>query len=606
MDYSFFDFLALLGAVGLFLYGMKVMSEGLQKVAGNRLRSILAVMTRNRLMGVTTGVIITALIQSSSASTVMVVSFVNAGLMTLDQSMAVIFGANVGTTFTAWMVSIFGFKINLSVVLLPLLAFAVPLLFLKKNSYKNVGEFLIGFVLLFYGLDFIQQNVPVLDANSFAVLQEYTNLGFWSVMIFLMVGLVVTLVIQSSAATFAIVLVMGTKGWVPFDMACAMVLGSNIGTTITPLLASLGGNIAAKKAALGHLLFNVLGTAWALVAWYAFIPLIVGITRDWLAMGDPTELYARVSQGEKMTAEVVAGLAFSMSFGMSMFHTVFNLINLSVMIWLTKVYVNVVNHLLQGRGSKDEDEFQLKYIQGGLLSASELNIMQAQREIVVFTERVERMLGMVKTLVHTKTGTSEFSQLYSRIQKYEDISDRMEMEIGNYLNKVVDGRLSYDAKLRVSTMLSIVSEIESIADSCNNIARSLVRKVEAATHFVPYNYDNIDTMLKYISEAMSNMIAVLFDLDNASSEDLTRNYNIERDINNFRNMLRTENIENINAKRYPYQAGIFYMDIICECEKLGDFIVNVIDEVENQIHRRKSHETGTIHNGEIVVTGIRG
>lgn len=595
MDYSFLNFLALLGAVGLFLYGMKVMSEGLQKAAGSRLRSILAVMTKNRYMGVVTGVLITALIQSSSASTVMVVSFVNAGLMTLEQSMAVIFGANVGTTFTTWLVSIFGFKVNLNAILLPLLAFAVPMLFLKKNEYKNIGELLIGFVLLFFGLDFIQQNVPVLDASSFAVLEGYSNMGFLSVIIFLLVGMVVTMVIQSSAATFAIVLVMATKGWVPFDMACAMVLGSNIGTTITPLLASLGGNLAAKKAAVGHLMFNVLGTLWTLIVYFWFIDLIVWITDSVFSMGDPTELYTRMSNHEPITPQQEATMAFSMSFGMSMFHTVFNLINLFVMIWFTKTYVKVINHILKGH-HKEDDEFQLRYISGGLLNAAELNITQAQREIVVYAQRVERMLGMVKQLLHTKAGTTEFNQIYTRIGKYEDISDRMEIEIANYLNKVVDGRLSYDAKLRISTMLSIVSEIESIADSCNNIARTLVRKEQAGAHFTEYNYQNIDTMLRYVSEALSNMITILCDIENVTSEELMRNYNKEREINNFRNMLRTENIENINNKKYPYQAGIFYMDIICEAEKLGDFIVNVIDGVESQLRRRHSEEEGVSHS----------
>lgn len=598
MDYSLLDFLALLGAVGLFLYGMKVMSEGLQKAAGSRLRSILSVMTKNRVLGVTTGILITALIQSSSASTVMVVSFVNAGLMTLEQSIAVIMGANVGTTFTAWIVSIFGFKVNLSAVLLPLLAFAVPMLFMKNSQYKSIGEFLIGFVLLFYGLDFIQENVPALDASSFAVLQGYANMGFWSVLIFLTVGLVVTLVIQSSAATFTIVLVMATKGWIPFSMACAMVLGSNIGTTITPLLASLGGNIAAKKAAMAHLIFNVIGTIWTVCIYFLFIDLIVWITQDVFGMGDPTELYDKVSQGVTLTKEQSAQMAFSMSFGMSMFHTVFNVVNLSVMIWFTHGYAKMINKMFPTK-KKEDDEFTLKYISGGLLSAAELNITQAQREIVVYAQRVDRMLGMVKTLMHTKTGTADFNKIFTRIGKYEDISDRMEIEIANYLNKVVDGRLSYDAKLRISTMLSIVSEIESIADSCNNMAKTLVRKEEAGAHFSEYNYENIDHMLKLVSEAMTNMIAVLCDMDGATPDDLLRNYNKEREINNFRNMARTENIENINEKKYPYQSGIFYMDIICEAEKLGDFIINVIDGIGTQMRRRESLNAGVVHNGEI-------
>lgn len=601
MDYSLLDLLALLGAVGLFLYGMKVMSEGLQKVAGNRLRSIIAVMTKNRWMGVVTGVLITALIQSSSASTVLVVSFVNAGLMSLAQSMAVIMGANVGTTFTAWIVAIFGFKMNLTVVLLPLLAIAVPMLFLKKSQYKSIGEFLIGFVFLFMGLEAISANVPDLSKSPeiFASLQSYTSMGFLSVLLFLLVGIVVTMVLQSSAATFAIVLIMGTKGWIPFDMACAMVLGSNIGTTITPILASFGGNVAAKKAAAGHLLFNVLGTLWTLAIYFLYIKLIVWITKDIFVQGDPTELYDYIHTRHGSDVMKIAHMKFSMSFGMSMFHMVFNIINLSVMIWFTKTYVKVVNFFIKTHNKEDE-EFQLKYISAGLLNAAELNISQAQREIVVYAERVERMLGMVKSLLHTKVGTTDFNKIYSRIEKYEDISDRMEIEIGKYLNKLVDGRLSYDAKLRVSTMLSIISEIESIADSSNNIARTLVRKEEAGAHFTEYNYSNIDEMLKYVSDAMSNMIAVLIDMDNASPADLIRNYNMEREINNFRNMMRTENIENINQKKYPYQAGIFYMDIICEAEKLGDYIVNVIDGIETQIRRRQTDTNEIVHNGEIL------
>ncbi len=601
MDYSLLEFLALLGAVCMFLYGMKVMSEGLQKVAGNRLRSIISVMTKNRLMGVFTGVLITALIQSSSASTVLVVSFVNAGLMSLEQSMAVIMGANVGTTFTAWIVAIFGFKMNMSVVLLPLLAIAVPMLFLKKNRYKSIGEFLIGFVFLFMGLEAISANVPDLSKSPevFASLQAYTSMGYLSVVLFLLVGIVVTTVIQSSAATFAIVLIMATKGWIQFDMACAMVLGSNIGTTITPILASLGGNAAARKAATGHLLFNLLGTLWTMVVYFFYIDLIVWLSRDVFMQGDPTELYTYIHSQNGTDAAHIASLQFSMSFGMSMFHMVFNLINLSVMIWFTKTYVKIVNFFIKSH-KKEEAEFQLKYISAGLLNAAELNIAQAQREIVVYAERVERMLGMVKTLLHTKVGTTEFNQIYSRIEKYEDISDRMEMEIGLYLNKVVDGRLSYDAKLRVSTMLSIVSEIESIADSCNNIARTLVRKEQAGAHFTDYNYSNIDTMLQYVCEAMSNMIAMLTDVEAASPGDLMRNYNKEREINNFRNMLRTENIENINQKKYSYQAGIFYMDIICEAEKLGDYIVNVIDSMETHLRRRQSRENEIVHNGEVI------
>ena len=579
----------------MFLYGMKIMSEGLQKTAGDRMRNILSAMTKNRFAGLITGIFITALIQSSSASTVMVVSFVNAVLMSLADSMAVIMGANVGTTFTAWIISIFGGQVNVNAFILPLIGIATPFLFSSKSNYKSIAEFLIGFSFLFLGLQLISENVPELDANALEFLAHYADMGFASVVIFVLVGIVITMIIQSSAASFAIVMIMCGKGWITFEMGCAMVLGSNIGTTITPLLASLGGNLAAKKAAVGHLMFNVLGTLWTLIVYFWFIDLIVWITDSVFSMGDPTELYTRMSNHEPITPQQEATMAFSMSFGMSMFHTVFNLINLFVMIWFTKTYVKVINHILKGH-HKEDDEFQLRYISGGLLNAAELNITQAQREIVVYAQRVERMLGMVKQLLHTKAGTTEFNQIYTRIGKYEDISDRMEIEIANYLNKVVDGRLSYDAKLRISTMLSIVSEIESIADSCNNIARTLVRKEQAGAHFTEYNYQNIDTMLCYVSEALSNMITILCDIENVTSEELMRNYNKEREINNFRNMLRTENIENINNKKYPYQAGIFYMDIICEAEKLGDFIVNVIDGVESQLRRRHSEEEGVSHS----------
>ena len=606
MDYSFIDFLALLGAVGLFLYGMKVMSEGLQKVAGNRLRAILSAMTRNRATGVLTGMVITALIQSSSASTVMIVSFVNAGLMSLEQSMAVILGANMGSTFTSWIVSFFGFKVDIAAFTLPLLAFAVPLLFLRKSTYKNAGEFLIGFVFLFMGLAAINANVPDLSQSPeiFESLQSYTSMGFVSLLIFFAFGVVVTMVIQSSAATFAIVLIMGIKGWIPFDMACAIVLGGNVGTTITPLLASLGGNAAAKKAAMGHLFYNLLSAAWMLVVFFPFVDMITWLTRDVLHSGDPTQLYAVVKAGGASEAQLQQ-LQFTMSFGLTLYHTVYNLFSLIIGLPLINYLVMAVNKAVPGR-KKDETEFQLKYISAGLVGASELNLLAAQKEIVVMAQRVDRMLGMTKTLIHTKTGTEDFNKLYSRIEKYEDIADNMEFEIAKFLNKVIDGRLSYDGKQRVATMLTIVSELESVADSCNNMAHTLVRKEEAQAHFSEYNYHNIDTIMKYVSEAMSNMITILCDIDNVTTDDLTRSYDKEREINNFRNQCRTENIENINQRKYPYSAGIFYIDIICEAEKLADYIVNVIDSVEEQIRRLNVDDSGNPVINELNPEKIKG
>lgn len=599
MDYSLVDLLSLLGSVCLFLYGMKIMSEGLQKTAGSRLRSILAWMTKNRFLAIVTGIVITALIQSSSASVSMVVSFVNAGLMPLEQSLAVSFGAALGTTFTEWIIAIFGFKVKMSAFLLPLLAFAVPMLFVKRNNYKNVGELLIGFAFLFMGLDAISANVPDLSKSPevFASLQQYTSMGFLSILFFTLVGWIVTMVIQSSAATFAIVLIMAAKGWISFDIACAMVLGASIGTSITPLLASLGGNAEAKKAALGHALFNLFGAVWVLIVFEPFVSMVTWVVRDLFNLGDPLALYNSVKGGASVDDNALMQEQVAMSIGMTMFHTIFKTCNLLIMIWFTKLYVKLLNVLIRSK-KKEDEEFQLKYIQGGLMSASELNITQAQREIVVFAGRVERMLGMVKELVHTKTGTPEFNKILSRIQKYEDITDRMEFEIGSYLNKVLDGRLSSLAKARVASLLSIISELESIGDSCNNIAKALVRKEEADAHFNEYNYKNIDEMLRLVSEAMTNMYAVLTDIDNVTAEDLMRSYNKEREINNFRNACRTENIENVNQKKYPYKAGIFYMDIVCEAEKVGDFIVNVIDSMED-IMRRSAASAGEMPIGEL-------
>ncbi len=599
MDYSFVDFLALLGAVCLFLYGMKIMSEGLQKTAGSRLRSILAWMTKNRFLAIVTGVVITALIQSSSASVSMVVSFVNAGLMPLEQSLAVSFGAALGTTFTEWIIAIFGFKVKMSAFLLPLLAFAVPMLFIKRNNYKNIGELLIGFAFLFMGLDAISANVPDLSKSPeiFGFLQQFTSMGFLSILIFTLAGWVITMLIQSSAATFAIVLIMAAKGWISFDIACAMVLGASIGTSITPLLASLGGNAEAKKAALGHALFNLFGAIWVLAVFHPFVSMVTWVVKDLFHLGDPLALYNSVKAGASVEGNALMQEQVAMSIGMTMFHTIFKFCNLLIMIWFTKFYVKLLNSIIKSK-KKEDEEFQLKYIQGGLMSASELNIDPAQREIVVFAGRVERMLGMVKELVHTKTGTPEFNKILSRVQKYEDITDRMEFEIGSYLNKVLDGRLSSQAKARVASLLSIISELESIGDSCNNIAKALVRKEEADAHFNEYNYSNIDEMLRLVSEAMTNMLMVLTDIDNVSAEDLMRNYNKEREINNFRNQCRTENIENVNQKKYPYKAGIFYMDIVCEAEKLGDFIVNVIDNMED-IMRRSSMATSGLPIGEL-------
>ena len=587
MDYSLLDFLTLLGAVGIFLYGMTLMSEGLQKAAGNGLRNILGAMTRNRFTGALTGFSITALIQSSSASTVMVVSFVSAGLMTLAQSVAVIMGANVGTTATAWIITLFGFKVDIGAFAIPIIAFCIPLLFSSNSKRKSIGEIILGFALLFIGLDWIEANVPDLKSSPeiFGFLTQYANMGYVSALIFVLIGIITTMIIQSSSAAIAIVLIMCTKGWITFDLACAMILGSNIGTTITPIIASLGANLAAKRAALCHLMFNVLGTIWALALFIPFTDLTVWVTEH-LGQGNPTELYAAINGSTPADPTQIAIMAGWASFGLSIFHTIFNLINLSVMIWMTKFYVKVVEKIMPSK-HKGDDEFQLTYISSGRVAASELNMAQAEKEIGVFAERVSRMLKMAQELVHAKEGSDEFNKLYSRLEKYEEISDRMEIEIANYLNRCAEGRLSNEGKQRIAAMLNIISEIESIADSCFGVAKILARKQEGHTSFNDEIYKNIDTMFSYVNKAMKNMLLLLSDLENVREEDIITSYNREREINNMRNNLRVANIENINNRHYEYQAGIYYMDLIGDLERTGDYIINVVDTVKEWFRKQK-------------------
>ncbi len=589
MNYTIIDFISLLGAVCLFLYGMKVMSEGLQKVAGDRLRTILGVMTKNRVTGVITGVLITALIQSSSASTVMVVSFVNAGLMSMAQSMAVIFGANVGTTFTTWIISAFSFEVNISDYSILLLAVGVPMLFMKKSAYKSMGEFLIGFCFLFMGLDLISQYVPNLQDNPemLKFMSGYTSLGFGSVLIFFCIGLVLTMVAQSSAATFAITLIMCSQSWISFELGCAIILGGNIGTTITPVLASLSGNLAAKRAAMGHVLFNVIGSVIVLCVFHPFTTLVADITGICQGL-NPLSIDAAQEAGmaDSTLLNPAGGLTSkaqaAVAFGLAMFPTVFNTFNLLIMIWFTDLYVKAVCWIMPTRHKDMEEEFSLKYIGRGMLSASELNIAQAQKEIVVYGERVHRMLGMARDLIHLKEKDEKYTSTYNRIEKYEEISDRMEIEIGNYLNHVAEGRLSPESKMRISGMLRIISEIESIADGCFNVAKTLARKNRNHVDLEAPVLKEIDTMYQMVDGAMENMLGILREMETPEGSKIVTAYNKEREINNLRNRLRDDNIFNINSKKYDYQEGIFFMDLIGEAEKLGDYMLNVVEGVKHQ------------------------
>lgn len=589
MNYTVIDFISLLGAVCLFLYGMKVMSEGLQKVAGDRLRNILGIMTKNRVTGVLTGIVITALIQSSSASTVMVVSFVNAGLMSLAQSMAVIFGANVGTTVTTWIISAFSFEVNISDYSILLLAVGVPMMFMKKSTYKSLGEFLIGFCFLFMGLDLISKYVPDLQANPemLQFVTNYTTLGYGSVLIFFFFGIVLTMVAQSSAATFAITLIMCSQGWISFTLGCAIILGGNIGTTITPILASLSGNLAAKRTAMGHVLFNVIGSIIVLCIFHPFMELVADITK-WCTDTNPLDISAAQEAGmaDSTLLDPKGGLTSKaqacVAFGLAMFPTVFNALNLLLMIWFTKLYVKIVCWIIPAKHKDNEEDFSLKYIGRGMLSASELNITQAQKEIAVYAERVERMLNMARDIIHLQPNDSKFEETYNRLEKYEEISDRMDIEIGNYLNRVAEGRLSPEGKMRIAGMLRVISEIESIADGCFNVAKAVVRQNQNHVKFTPGVMQEIDKMYDLVGSAMKNMMDIIREMETPEDSLIIQAYNKEREINNLRNALRDSNIFNINNKEYGYQEGIFFMDLISEAEKLGDYMLNVVEGVKHQ------------------------
>lgn len=557
MDYSFFDFLRLIGSLGLFLYGMKIMSEGLQKFAGDSLRRILTAMTTNRVTGVLTGVLITALIQSSSATTVMVVSFVNAGLLTLTQSIGVIMGANIGTTVTAWLISALGFKVDIAAFSLPLLAFGIPLLFSGKSSRKSVGEFIFGVSFLFMGLQALKANAPDLGANPemLAFVQNYADMGFFSIILFLFIGAILTMIVQASAATMAITLIMCANGWIDYQLGVALVLGENIGTTITANLAALTGNTQARRAALAHLAFNIFGVIWVLILFYPFTNAVSWFVTNVMRISDPS---------------------VAVSFKLAAFHTAFNISNTFVMIWFVGLIEKTVCFLIKGKKDEDE-EYRLRYITGGMLSTAELSILQARKEITLFAERTGRMLDMVKALFYEKNEDA-FLKTYSRVEKYESISDRMEIEIANYLTCVAEGRLSSEGKEEIRIMLRAVSEIESIADSCNNMARSIKRRNEFKSIFTDEQNHNVDQMLALTEKALHRMIEILKKSE-LVRDDVNPSYNIENEINNYRNQLKIHNVEDINNKKYQYQDGVYYMDIIGEAEKLGDYVLNVVQAV---------------------------
>lgn len=558
MEYGFFQFLTLLGSLGLFLYGMKLMSEALQKVAGDRLRGILSAMTSNRFTGILTGFLITAIIQSSSATTVMVVSFVNAGLLSLMQSVGVIMGANVGTTVTAWIISIAGFKFDIGNIALPLLAVGIPFIFSKNHTRKYWGEFVVGFALLFKGLDFLKNSVPDLQGNPeiLSFLQNYTNMGYGSIFLFLLVGTILTVIVQSSSATMAITLIMCSQGWISLEIAAAMILGENIGTTITANLAAFSGNISAKRAALIHFFFNVFGVCWVLALFYPFLGLIRYIIFGSFD-GEPKDVAAT-------------------AYALSMFHTLFNICNVLILAWSAKLLVKLVTFFLPQK-EETEEEFHLTYISTGMLSTSELSVLQASKEILAYANRTQKMFGFVKELYKEKDDAN-FSKLLSRVEKYEAISDRVEVEIANYLTKVSEGRLSADSKQKILGMLKIISEIESIGDSCYNLSLIIARKHNDSIEFIPEVETNVQEMFALTDSALNEMIAIE-EKPETGYIDITKSYNIETQINNFRNQLKVKNAQDVKEQLYQYKDGVSYMDIIVECEKLGDYVLNVVEAV---------------------------
>lgn len=546
---------ALLGSLGLFLFGMKIMSEGLEKFAGERLRSILAWMTKNRFMGVLTGVTLTALIQSSSATTVMVVSFVNAGLMTLSEAIGVIMGANIGTTITAWIITAVGFKVDIAAFAIPLLAIGMPLIFSSNGNRKNIGEFVFGFSLLFLGLEYLKVNAEGMHVDTIVSnLVTYIPLdSFIGTIMFVLLGAVITMVVQSSSAAMAITLMllaMDIDGF-GFVQAAALAMGQNIGTTITAFMASLAANTQARRAAMAHLVFNVVGVLLVLPVFTYACDGVTYIT---------TELLGRTNDDT--------------TWKLSTFHTLFNLINTCILIGFVRQIETLVCWLIPQKEA--DEEYRLQYISAGMLSTAELSILEAQKEINSYAERCNRMAGFIDELMNTEKD-DDFNKIFSRIEKYENITDNMEVEIANYLHKVSEGRLSIDSKMQIMRMLRQVTELESIGDSCYNLARTLNRhRQNCTTPFTEQQVANMHNMMGMVRKAMEHMALIVDGVLTGHHADYNISYNLENEINNYRRQLKNRNLQDINSGLYSYQIGVFYIDFISECEKLGDYILNVV------------------------------
>lgn len=553
-----YQILKIVGSLGLFLYGMTLLSEALQKVAGDKMRSILAAMTSNSFKRVLTGLFITAIIQSSSATTVMVVSFVNAGLLTLAQSVGVIMGANIGTTITAWVITLLGFKVDISIISIPLIGFGFVFMMLKSKKNKSIGELIIGFALLFLGLSFLKNSVPDLTATPHVLefIKEWTSFGFGSVLIFILIGTILTIVLQSSSATMALTLVMSSYGWIPFEMAAAMVLGENIGTTITANIAASVANVSARRAALAHTVFNIVGIIWVLIFFNPILRLVAIITEG-IGAGNPF-----IDSSSTL-------------YGVSFLHTLFNVTNTLLLVWFTPQIVKLVTYVI--KPPKTEEVFRLKFIQGGILNTAELSLTQAKQEIVSFARLSQRQFEYVRQAIHDSE-KSNFEALFTKLEEYEQITDRIEIEIANYLNDVSEGEISEESGKRIQAMYTVISELESIGDSGYNIARILQRKNVYSSKFNPEMIKKIDRMLDLTDNAFKHMISNL-DKGYTQISNINNAEDAENSINEYRNLLKEEHLLNLEHNIYNYQTGVFYMDLIAECEKVGDYIINVSEAI---------------------------
>ena len=566
---SIWIFFKIIGSLALLIYGMKVMSEALQKMAGSQLRHILATMTKNRFTGMFTGMFVTCSVQSSSATTVMTVSFVNAGLLTLAQAISVIMGANIGTTLTAWIMSL-GFNVDLTTVVFP--AFFLGIMLIYSKSKRYIGDFLFGIAFLFFSLVLLSGAGKELDLehnpdviNFFASFDTGSHL---TIIIFLLIGTIITCIVQSSAAVMAITILLCSTGVLPIYLGIALVMGENIGTTATANLAALGANAQARRAAMAHLVFNVIGVIWVLCLFYPFVDMVCSF----------------VDYNPDDHSLTQAQLAARLPIVLAAFHTCFNVTNTFVLIWFIPQIEKLVCRIIKPKTTEDEEEFRLSYIGGNtIMKTPELSVLEAQKEIQIFAERVQKMFGMVRELLGV-TEDSAFNKLFSRIEKYESITDNMEIEIAKYLDGVSDAHLSDDTKAKIRAMLREISELESIGDSCYNIARTMNRKKSGKEDFSERQYEHIHQMFELTDDSLTQMNVLL--LGRKDSFDVNRSFNIENEINNYRNQLRNQNINDVNDHEYSYAIGTMYMDIVGECEKLGDYVINVI---EARMGMRQAH-----------------